>query len=304
VIFNFIDLLHEKALILVKNYKRSEKELLDVLCEIDRAKGYLKFGVSSLYQYCVRHLGLSESETYRFIQVTRKAEEVPQLKSALSQGLLTVSQASRIASVVKKDNASLWIEKTLSLTQREIEREVSKVHPKVIPHETLRALSENRTELRLSVSVEFEKKLRRAQEVLRKSNLEETLEVALDLIIKAKDPVAKAQRFQEKVEKKNATVSEREAKVLPPSRKVAKEVARQVRQPLPASLVHQVSLRDRGQCTFRGCKETHWVEIHHIKLLSHGGSNSLSNLTTLCSAHHKYLHDTHLKPFGEKSNQL
>jgi hypothetical protein len=43
------------------------------------------------------------------------------------------------------------------------------------------------------------------------------------------------------------------------------------------------------QCGQKGCPSK--LEVHHIKYRSHGGSDAPDNLITLCSKHHKSLHD-------------
>lgn len=67
------------------------------------------------------------------------------------------------------------------------------------------------------------------------------------------------------------------------------------RKPLPAQVVHQVNLRDGGRCTYkdklqRQCRQRRYLEIHHIKPVALGGSNELKNLATVCSGHHKVIH--------------
>lgn len=43
------------------------------------------------------------------------------------------------------------------------------------------------------------------------------------------------------------------------------------------------------QCGLKGCEAR--LEVHHIKFRSQGGSDNPNNLTTLCSKHHKMLHE-------------
>lgn len=43
------------------------------------------------------------------------------------------------------------------------------------------------------------------------------------------------------------------------------------------------------QCSKKGCTDR--LEVHHIKFRSQGGSDNPDNLITLCSKHHKELHD-------------
>ena len=68
-----------------------------------------------------------------------------------------------------------------------------------------------------------------------------------------------------------------------------------VRQPLPAQIRHQVQLRDRGQCSYKQkdgsrCGSRRFLEIHHVKPVSQGGSDTLENLRLLCHGHHKVAH--------------
>jgi hypothetical protein len=220
--------------------------------------------------------------------VTRKSYEVPQLKEAINEGILSVSQASRIASVITPDTSSVWIQKAKDLKQRELERETKKHRPDILARPRLSVVNANQSELKLVISRELETKLLRLQEVLRTTDLNSTLEKMAEIVLTQKDPVAKATRaFQRQI------VSE------PPSRQVAVNRTplpshtasrRPLRQPLPAGLKHAVVSRDKGCCQFKNCGERRWTEIHHIQPISLNGENSLKNLTTLCSAHHRYLH--------------
>lgn len=294
------DELHEKALECLKNYKRCENELIEILETIDHEKSYLYHGVSSLFRYCVEKLSLSEGETYRFIQVMRKAKEVPELKLALEAGQLTVSKASRIAPVITKGNEARWIEKASSLPYRDLEREVAEERPLAISKERLKVLTPERSELRVTISAELERKLERAKEVFRTKTMEETLERLVDFALERKDPVKAANRFanrkarSETRQENNQKVEKPAARQVHLDRRIGKFAGRQVgtltRRPIPAFIRHQVNLRDKGKCTVEGCLETKWVEIHHIWPFSQGGDHSVQNLTTLCSGHHSFMH--------------
>ncbi len=85
------------------------------------------------------------------------------------------------------------------------------------------------------------------------------------------------------------------------------------------SVKTQVAKRDVAQCTFitsngKRCTSRRWLHVHHKTLRAFGGANTLENLTTLCSNHHRYLHnraeaegEDHLRPrltFIEPSREL
>ena len=48
--------------------------------------------------------------------------------------------------------------------------------------------------------------------------------------------------------------------------------------------------RDRG-CTFPGCGNKRFVDVHHVRHWADGGETSADNLTLLCSYHHRLLHE-------------
>ena len=65
-----------------------------------------------------------ESHAYAFITVSRKAVEVPELKTAIASGTLNLSTAKRVVSVIERSNQKEWIRKASTLSQRNLEREV------------------------------------------------------------------------------------------------------------------------------------------------------------------------------------
>ena len=92
--------IHEHAVGCAKDLKRSESAILEALQWVDEKKVFLERGYTSLHGYAVGALGLADDEAYKFTRVARKAVEVPQLKEAIQQGKINVSQARRIASVI------------------------------------------------------------------------------------------------------------------------------------------------------------------------------------------------------------
>jgi Domain of unknown function (DUF222)/HNH endonuclease len=61
---------------------------------------------------------------------------------------------------------------------------------------------------------------------------------------------------------------------------------------VPDGLRRAVAARDKG-CAHPGCDRTQsWCEIHHVKEWEFGGETKLSNLVSLCRAHHRQVHFT------------
>jgi hypothetical protein len=59
---------------------------------------------------------------------------------------------------------------------------------------------------------------------------------------------------------------------------------------IPAAIRRALRARDGG-CRFPGCMRTRFTEGHHIKHWANGGETRLGNLITLCSFHHRLVHE-------------
>ena len=58
-----------------------------------------------------------------------------------------------------------------------------------------------------------------------------------------------------------------------------------------AALLRAVRQRDRGACQFPGCHARRHLCTHHVTHWAEGGHTDLGNLVTLCSAHHRLVHE-------------
>ena len=67
------------------------------------------------------------------------------------------------------------------------------------------------------------------------------------------------------------------------------DIGRKTRR-IPPALRRAVTLRDRC-CRFPGCTHDRFVDLHHIEHWLHGGETSKDNLLTLCTFHHRLVHE-------------
>jgi hypothetical protein len=262
--------LHQKALFLAQEFKRIESELLEIFRQIDCQLLYRRLGYTSLHDYAMRALSLSESTACALIAVARKSLEVPELKLALDSGELSISQARKITPVINAGNATQWLVKASSLTNRQLEREVAQVNPRSV-RESTKYVSGERVEVKLGLSESSLKKFKRAQDLESQRtkthcNLEKTLENVVEFYLKKNDPLLD-QRFGRR-------------------------------------LIHSPSARKEAlrssdaRCTYvyadgARCTNERWLDVHHKKHRSQGGGDEPGNLTVLCSAHHQFVHAQH-----------
>jgi hypothetical protein len=62
---------------------------------------------------------------------------------------------------------------------------------------------------------------------------------------------------------------------------------RMVRGALRRAVLH----RDGAMCAVPGCERKSWLHAHHIDHWADGGPTNLDNVVTLCSAHHRRVHE-------------
>jgi 5-methylcytosine-specific restriction endonuclease McrA len=287
--------IHERAIEVSKTFRTSETQLIDLVQKVEEKRVFVVLGYSSLFEYCTKALLLSESNAQMLISISRKSRMVPELKTEIQKGTVSISKAQRIVSVITRENKSEWIQKASQLSKRELEKEVAKIHPEVV-RETIRPISEDRMKLQLGISEATMKKLKRAQAVLSSKkrkpvSLEEVLESALDRFLEKEDPVEKAEREKNKSHCPGRTTQSKK----PKTETSNTSGSGFFRTPIPAPTRHEIFRRDRGQCQFINpdgtlCHNPFFIELHHKKPMSRGGQNVVENLITLCAAHHSHQH--------------
>lgn len=270
--------LHERAVSLSGQFKKAQAELLDILIEIDSRRVFQRMGFASLWEYCLRGLKLSESDADNFIRIARKSQIVPELKKAVQEGQINLSAARRICSVITNENKEQWLDLAKTLPQKELEKEIVKENPRVKVPDKLKPLAPKLTELHCSVSEEVEGLMRRVLDLESKRqkkncSLEDALRQMALLYLEKNDPVKKAER-QKNTQQSDSPVLRR----------------------VPNNARHQVAQRDQGQCVFideqgHRCVQRRFTDIHHIQPYSIGGRHEAENLATLCSTHHKAIHE-------------
>ncbi|MBT3785918.1 HNH endonuclease [bacterium] len=307
-----------------------EARLIDHLQKAERIKLPQHRVHTSLFRYVVDELGYSESVAYNLITVARKAREIPAMKEEIRKGNLSVSKLRKICPVINKENQRKWIEDAKTNNTRELEMKVASEKTDHVKRASLKAVARDTLRLSLDISSESRDKLERLKDVLcskkgRDCPLQEVLDFALETAIEKHDPVCKAKRANKRRQKKaesvraqtsSSTCDEKssqqtkhsargacpvtgESKELEMGKAGVEKLSRSVRnkrKPIPASVLHEVNQRDRGQCTFkdkqgRKCTQRRWLHTHHVIPVSEGGDNQPSNLRNLCSNHHRIIHE-------------
>lgn len=279
--------LHKKAIELGHTYLNCEPMLLETLMAMAEENLFFRLGYTGMWDFLFKELHMSESQASYFQRVAQRARGIPELKEAILCGTISLSQARRIVGVIDHSNAHEWILAAKSLKQKDLERKVAQQSPRRKVREGIVPLSSDLSKLTVVITVEEEKKLERARDLVsqalqKPASYQQTVSTAVNLFLDKKDPVVKAQR---------ASASLRTSK----TDSVVENAQNPARQPIRDHVKHGVMLRDQGQCTHTDnlgvrCSQKRWIDLHHVKPFAKGGENSIENLTTLCHAHHRFQH--------------
>jgi hypothetical protein len=102
--------LHERALVIARDFKRVESEVIGILQEVEESRLFLDLGMDSLYQYATTKMNLSEDVASNFILAARKSKLIPILQEAIQEGSISVNKVRKAASVLTPENQEKWPE--------------------------------------------------------------------------------------------------------------------------------------------------------------------------------------------------
>ena len=261
------DELIERVKELAECERRASAALVRSLVELDSRRLYLREGCSSLFTYCTHVLHLSEGSAYNRIETARAARRYPEVLAALERGDVTLTAVRLLAPHFTSANH-------LDLLKAARHRSKQQIHELIAslsPHLTAATV----VHLHLSLTLETHEKLLRAQALARHAvpdgDLDSILDRALTLLI---DDLER-RRF--------ASVAAPR-----PGRGTGSGRGRHI----PAAVRREVSTRDAGRCAFVGragrCRETSFLEFHHVTPYAAGGATTADNIELRCRAHNQH----------------
>ena len=131
------ELLHS-AETLVVSENTSIAKLIAHLAEMSSRKTALKLGYSSLYQYCIERLNLSEGAVPARIHVSNVSRRFPQLLVALAETRVSLTVAALLAPHLTEDNVQKLISDCAGMTRRQTEEYLVAIKPKPVFEPSIR----------------------------------------------------------------------------------------------------------------------------------------------------------------------
>jgi hypothetical protein len=304
----------------------------EYLLDLVERRLFRQLGYSSAMHYGTQALGLSPRDVWDRLRVARAVRELPEVGVALRRGRLSWSKVRELIRVATPATERDWIARAGRLSCRELEAAVAAESPTAPQRaEATRLACRFVDERTVRVTVELTPEqfalLDQAIGTIGKELGTEDAADALELIARAylarvgeDRPALKQQivvhrcrecRQQWRETSKGrvpAQVAAREptevVEVDDPEEERELErsshvgtrgaVKPSMSRYIPRSVVKKVRWRDEGRCQVPGCLNGRWSQLHHVRFFSRGGRHRTRNLLTLCTSHHRQLHDGHL----------
>lgn len=250
--------------------RRLLAKLLVHLNEIEARRLDLKAACPSLYEFCVRRLGMSDGEACRRIAAARLVKRFPSLLPRIESGELNLTSLHLLRHEITEANVEQIVEQASGKSKREVQELVARRSPRSEVLPVIAPIAKDRHEVRFTASTALRDKIERAKDLLRhrdpKCELESVMNRAFDALIAQLEKETRA-----KVER-------------PREPKSAKGVSAEIRR--------AVFARDGEQCTFTDehgnrCCATTLLELDHILALAFGGESTVENLRVRCRAHNR-----------------
>lgn len=308
------------------NTVQKEREITSLvikyLDEIDQRKLYLERGFSSLFDFCIKKLGYSESaaqrriSSMRFIRDlgSRESSTVKDIEGKIKSGKITLSHLTLAQKAIrfnesqsktrtKQSEKLTLLQKIEGCTYRESEKRIAEFTGASIPtREVVTLGKEGNIRLSLNIDQETLELIQEFKELYAHQNptgdTAKALKLALKISIEKKNPLKKKSTLPQKsIKLKTSKLKTNSALVKP----LEITVGAGIKKPYPKNRVyiHRSSVRfiwkrSHGSCEWldlkskKRCGSKYMLEVDHIKPVSRGGTYEISNLQLLCRNHNAY----------------
>lgn len=284
------DALEARLKELAEAERNAVAEQLALLSEFDVRGLPEAGGLSSLYDYCVKELGLTEGAAYERVRAARAAARWPQVAAEFRDRKLSLAAVAVLAPLLNESTAAELLAGARGMGRREAEDLAASLLPRpdrddeVGPpasdrreRERIEALSAERVHFAFTGSTELRRDIERARELLwhkdPSGRLEAVVGAMADFYLDREDPDRRLGRS-----------------AAAPPRDEARLAAARSRL-VPQAVKDEVWLRDGGSCAYispagNRCTARAGLEYDHVVPWVFGGrSDAAVNIRLLCRSH-------------------
>ena len=126
---------------LVRRERGMTLRVLDHLVEIERRKLHLELGHSSMFDYCTRGLGYSESAAWRRIQSARCVARFPEVRALLESNDVNLTTFAHVARVLTWENREDLLASVRGRSLAEVKEILARMEPRAIPRDIVQPVA-------------------------------------------------------------------------------------------------------------------------------------------------------------------
>jgi hypothetical protein len=310
----------------VRDYVQREATLAaegaSLLREVEDTRLWHWLGYPSIVAYVEARFGIGPHAALERLRTARELADLPQINDALAAGTIKYGHARELSRMATRETESDWLAHTDKMTVGQVQREVAglakgdlpdapkrpelervRVYFDVTPAvkariRDMRALADTERGERQDDSDFLEMILRDFAEREGRTDVSGTrpaYQVATTICRVCKTATQTGAGIEVVVPQGTAELACCDAEHI--GDVDADEPAR-VKKTVTDRMTRQVRARDGEQCVVPGCRAARNLDNHHIIFQSHGGPHKLWNLATVCSGHHRAVHDGKLSITG------
>jgi hypothetical protein len=319
--------LHRQLLDTRRAHHSAEHRLAGLLVQLADGRHHVALGYATVHRYAQVALDLTVRQTRALLAIGRRLVDLPVLDAAFAEGRLGWTKARELLRVVDADNESEWVERAMARTSRELEREVSACAVGDMPPEPSDPKGPARQRLVFEIDAADAELVIRAIALLRTQTDLDKDEVEDGALL-----AAMAHRVVYDLEAAQTPTAEPHRVVVEhcPSCRRTEGLDAELRDTLidqaacdhdhvdmrpgvdrgsvgraiPTRTRRAVLHRDRLRCALPGCECRLWLHLHHLRPWVDGGDHDEANLLTVCSVHHRAIHDGLLAVFRDPAGRV
>jgi hypothetical protein len=261
--------------------RRGTAVLLVYLGEVERRRLHLYAASPSMFDFCVRRLGMSEGEAFRRITAARLARRYPMIYDLVATGKVHLSALVLLRDFLSPENHAALLQEAAGKSKSEVQLMVARIAPRPdvkgrvtrLPRSHIDPLAPGRYRVEFTAGPGFKDKLELALDLSSHANptrdFATVLEHGLDLLI--------AERERKKLGKAQRPRPARESQS-------GDEIGRGTRRETVA--------RDGLRCSYldeqgRRCPARAFLEFDHRLPRALGGGSHPGNVRMLCRQHNQ-----------------
>jgi hypothetical protein len=293
-----------------RDRRAAEADLLALLAEVEARELHLALGYSSLFQYAVEALHLSECAARHRIHAARLTRRWPKILAMVAEGALHVSALNVLAPHLREDQAEEILAAAGFVPRSKLDEVIARFAPRAEPMPGIRAAGETQLRLAAAITTAAAAPDKSTRAGARSADIEpvagERFAITLTVDRRVRDKLVAAQALL-----RHAVPNGDEAEIFERALDALLEKARQQKfaktespraarptapgsRHIPAPVKRAVAKRDGERCSFVGkggrrCTEAAGLEYHHEVPYAQGGPATVGSISLLCRVHNQHV---------------